>query len=444
MTRRTILIVWEGGGNLGHLARLLPVARRLRELGCRVVFAVAREEAGRRHLAPEGFEWIRAPQVSSWLPAQQPDAMTEPTGAAQALVAQVSEMAPVLCHSELYLRVAFGRPEAASLCVRQWLALFERVRADALLVDASALALYAAQCIGLPALALGHGFELPPAGRGHEGEASEPCFMPWQDGAAQRMAALGHQLRQALRQLGQLQPGELARRAPMSLAALFAPSAVALCTWPELDHFERAGAPGGTPPRYVGPIWSEPPDGKTLAWPNKPGPKVLGYLNLRDKRHDLLWQALTQAGANVVLLSPAGMPRACEAVRGWGVTVVEESVRLSSLLGEATAVLNHGGMGTVSMALHAGKPLLLLPETVEQGILAWRLSRQGPALATVRLKDKAKMRELVGSMLESADLKARAQAFARPYSDFTPERAVTGVVGLLARAIQRQQATEPA
>ncbi len=399
---------------MGHLARLLPVARRLRDSGCRVVFAVVNEQAGARRLTPEGFERTRAPQV-------QVTAGENPPGSAV-------ETGSVLCHSELYLRVAFGRPDLAGQCVRQWLALFDDLRPAALLVDASPLALYAALCLGLHSVAIGHGFEVPPQGD------NEPCFKPWEDGAAQRMEAFGHQLREALRRVRQLLPVALAQRAPLSLHDLFAPSATALCTWPELDHFERATPPGGAPAHYVGPIWSEPPDGHILAWPQRPGPKVLCYLNLRDKRHDLLWQALTQAGANVVVLSPGGVPRACEAVRGWGVTVVEEQIRISSMLGECTAVVTHSGMGTVSMALHAGKPLLLLPENVEQGILAWRLSRQGLAVATVRLKDKTKVRERVGSVLDGAPLKLCAQAFARKYSGFTPEMAVSEVVTLLGQA----------
>ena len=38
-TAPLILIVWEHGGNLGHLGRLLPIARTLRQQGYTVVFA---------------------------------------------------------------------------------------------------------------------------------------------------------------------------------------------------------------------------------------------------------------------------------------------------------------------------------------------------------------------------------------------------------------------
>jgi UDP:flavonoid glycosyltransferase YjiC (YdhE family) len=45
-----VLIVWEHGGNLGHLFRLLPIAGALKEVGYEVVFAVADVLAARRYL----------------------------------------------------------------------------------------------------------------------------------------------------------------------------------------------------------------------------------------------------------------------------------------------------------------------------------------------------------------------------------------------------------
>ena len=58
-----VLVVWEHGGNLGHLARLLPVARALRERGHAVVFAVAQPRAVAPLLAGAGVTIVQAPQV---------------------------------------------------------------------------------------------------------------------------------------------------------------------------------------------------------------------------------------------------------------------------------------------------------------------------------------------------------------------------------------------
>ena len=55
-----ILCAWEFGEDLGHVRRLVPIARELRRLGHEAAFVV-------RDLAPRGvhglerFEWFQAP-----------------------------------------------------------------------------------------------------------------------------------------------------------------------------------------------------------------------------------------------------------------------------------------------------------------------------------------------------------------------------------------------
>ena len=155
MTLQPVLVVWEHGGNLGHLARLLPVAQALRERGHAVVFAVAQPHA----VAGTGVTIVQAPQVLLALPFT-----TSAT-----------------CPADIWLRCGFASPPHAKVCVEQWLALFDRLQPAPVLVDASPVALYAAQFAGLPTVALGHGFELPPALAGLN-------FAPWQDGLAEGVA----------------------------------------------------------------------------------------------------------------------------------------------------------------------------------------------------------------------------------------------------------------
>ena len=217
-------------------------------------------------------------------------------------------------------------------------------------------------------------------------------------------------------------------KAPRSMAELFPEQACVLCTWAELDHFDRPGEPA-----YVGPVWGDLAQGPQAGFKRAEGegPKVLAYLNLIDKRYDLLWQALTAAGADVLVLSPGGTPWAHEAARGWGVEVVDHPVGLAPLLAQADAVVNHGGMATCSMALLAGKPLLVLPQNAEQGILAHRLARRGLATATVRLRDKANLRQRVTTLLDGSPREPVAALAAR-YSGYTPAAAIDAIVQKLA------------
>lgn len=158
---------------------------------------------------------------------------------------------------------------------------------------------------------------------------------------------------------------------------------------------------------------------------------MLCYLNLRDKRYDLIWQALKLQGANVLVISPSDVPKACEAARGWGIEVVENPVLLNPLMKECDAVVGHGGMGLTSMALQAGKPTLLLPEHFEQAILAYRLGKQGLALATIRQNAKTLIQKKVTQLLNDEAFKQQAQYFSSLYADYQPSIAVQRTISTL-------------
>ncbi len=407
-----VLMVWEHGGQLGHLARLLPVAQALRARGVPVTLAVAQPAAVTPFFVHMGVAVIQVPQVAAWPPA---------TDTAR-------------CAADIWLRCGFANPVAAKVCVQQWLAVFAQMQPAAVLVDASPLALYAAQVGGLNAVAMGHGFELPPPVAGLS-------FTPWQENVPDDLAAKIAYSEQVLlsafitlaRSLdGVAVDGHLGT----SVAQVLGAAKQALCTWPLLDHFEPATRQiSNAVPIYLGPIWHDLPEqgaeAQAAAWPDKPGPKVLCYLNLVDQRYDLLWQALVSQGANVLVLAPAGAAWACKEARGWGVTVLTQRLSLGDLFPDCDAVIGHGGMGLCSMALHAGKPLLLMPTQLEQGLLAYRLTQRALAISSLNHLNKAQVKLRVEQLLHGAALKQRAALFASGYAGFGPQQAVRAVVDLL-------------
>ena len=401
-----ILVVWEHGGGMGHLVRLLPVMDALRERGWPVVFAAAQPHKVAPLLAGTGVTVLQAPQVDL--------ALYYATSA--------------VCPADIWLRCGFASPPHAAVCVRQWLALFEGLMPAAVLADASPLALYAAQMAGLPAVALGNGFALPPPLPGLS-------FAPWQGDLASSIAHSERVLESA--QMG-LAAG-MARDCPSvkdlssgvcranSIGAMLSLSAQALCTWPELDHFDRAADAAG----YVGPIWTDLPGGQAVAWPDKPGAKVICYLTLNDTRHDFMWQALQQHGANVVVVSPGGIEGVCELARGWGITVCRHAVAMTGLLQDCDAVIGHGGGGLTSMALLGGKPLMVLPTQLEQGLMAYRLTQRGLAISSLSPLNKTQVQARVAQLLQDAALQARVTALAQRYAGYLPQQAVDRVVAML-------------
>ena len=401
-----VLVVWEHGGNLGHLARLLPVMRALRKRGRPVVFAVAQPKTVAPWLADTGVTVVQAPQVELALPFN--------TSAA--------------CPADIWLRCGFASPPHAKACVLQWLALFEGVKPAAILVDASPAALYAAQVSGIHAVALGNGFELPPPSAGLS-------FAPWQNDLAASIAHSERVLASALAALAgslakDLQNTKICESAvygARSVGAVLSLSQQALCTWPELDHFERAV----DAPAFVGPIWRDLPGVQTVAWPDKPGAKVLCYLALTDKRYDFLWQALQMHGANVLVVSPAGIDWVCEAARGWGVTVCRQTVAVAGLLADCDGVIGYGGTGWTSMALLGGKPVMLLPTQLEQGLMAYQLTLRGLAVSSLSPLNKEQVQARVAQLLQDAALQGRARQLSQRYPGYEPKQAIDRVLAML-------------
>lgn len=393
-----VLIVWEHGGNLGHLGRLLPIAIALRARDMSVVFAVANPAEFAPYVQTLGVTIFQAP-----LAAPQPPADNMP-----------------ICPAEVWLRCGFAYPSDAQACVRKWLALFESVQPAALLVDASPMALYAANVAGIKAVAVGHGFELPPPEAG-------VCFAPWQEGLVDRVTQSEGALASALGDLARRLQPRSGRALGCAVGEVLGQSIQALCVWPELDHFDRE--PASIP--YLGPIWHALPGSQVAQWPGKPGAKLLCYLTLSNKRYDLLWQALQTHGANVVVVSPGANEWLCQQVRGWGITVCAQHIGLDGMLRECDGVIGHGGLGLTSMALQAGKPLMLLPTQLEQGFLAYQLVRRGLGITTMSLLNKQQMQDRVAQLVQDVGLQTRVVQFSKRYLGFDPAQPVQRIVAAL-------------
>lgn len=411
MTKPPVLVVWEHGGNLGHIARLLPIVDVLLKRGLRVVFGAAQPSAVGPLLAhyPQ-VKVVQLPQV----------------------VASLAFSHTAVCPADIWLRCGFASPPHAKVCAMQWRALFEDLKPAVVLVDASPMALYATYLAGIPCLAIGHGYELPP-------QLPSQHFTPWESDSSAQTDYSERVLKSALIGLASALMPEMPTaskrvmrlREATSVGALLGLVPHALCAWPELDHFDRDRSTSC----FIGPIWHSLPHAQAMVWPDKPGAKVLCYINLIDKRLDFLWQALTKLGANVVVLSAAGTNWACQEARGWGITVNQQPVLLESMLPGCDAVIGHGGMGFTSAALHAGKPVLLLPTQIEQGLLAYQLSRRGLAINIDSYLNKAHIKTRVTQLLQDTALSQAAKQLSVRYADFSPQQPVELVVNMLLKTI---------
>ncbi len=382
--RSNVLLVWELGGALGHVARLAPIARHLRETGREVRMALALPpRAGR---VPEGVDLLPVPVMP---PTREP--LTQPVS-----------MADVLYNAGVCERDRLAGQ------VRTWRGLFSLAAPDAVVLDYSPTALLALQGMDIPVVQVGTGFACPPA------VSPLPDLRDWQDHYPDRiratearvLAALNAQL-ESQRQPGLACVGELFGRVRANV----------LATFPELDHYpdhERGeywgtwSGDGGTPP----------------AWPDGDGPRVFAYLKPFRGLHRVL-DELAARGLPSVVHVGGGFDG-----RRWQQTPVRvsaEPLDMAAVARDCDIAITNAGHGTTAAMLLAGVPLLQMPIQVEQYHNARATERIGAGIH-VTLGDRESFSTALDRLLNEPAYRAAAAAFARRHADHDPDEAVRRLV----------------
>ena len=298
--------------------------------------------------------------------------------AATDLVREWEARTPLGMFARVRDRVMFG--PAREFC-RDVLEELDREPADLVAVDTLIpSALSGAEAAGYPSVLLMHGpYMMPRPDAPPPGTGFMPAHGPlgrWRD---RTVASLMNRVfRTALPAFNQAR-AELGLAPVRDLADVInAASRVLVCTSPSYD-FGAATVPGYV--RYVGPQLD---DVSTGTWDDPGGPPlVLVSLSSTVMSHEqeLLQRAADALGQlpvrGLVTTGPAADPAAIRApanvsVRRW--------VRHADVLPSCSAVLTHGGHGTVIKALTAGVPLVVAPLGRDQPDNAARVVHAGAGL----------------------------------------------------------------
>jgi MGT family glycosyltransferase len=349
--------------------------------------------------------------------------------AATDLVREWEARTPLGMFARVRDRVMFG--PAREFC-RDVLEELDSEPADLVAVDTLIpSALSGAEAAGCPSVLLMHGPYLmprpdaPPPGTG---------FMPahgplgrWRDRTAASL--MNRVFRTALPAFNQAR-AELGLAPVRDLADVInAASRVLVCTSPSYD-FAAATVPGYV--RYVGPQLD---DVSTGTWDDPGGrPLVLVALSSTVMSHEqeLLQRAADALGElpvrGLVTTGPAFDPAAIRApanvsVRRW--------VRHADVLPSCSAVLTHGGHGTVIKALTAGVPLVVAPLGRDQPDNAARVVHAGAGLRLSKKAGVPALRDAIGRVLDEPRYRAAARRIA---ATLAAERDEDRVVDELERA----------
>jgi UDP:flavonoid glycosyltransferase YjiC (YdhE family) len=372
-----ILFTWELGGGMGHVVPYLETINAIHKTGHRLYFAM-------RDLS-------FAEQVFHGLPVTYFQApcrigpVTHPVKTSHT-------------YAHILHNIGFSDSTMLAGLVNGWRALFELLQPDLIVFNHSPTALLAARTFPAKRLLTGTGFTIPPKrypfpNMRYWSPIDETQLRHDEDGT---LAAVNH----VLKKLGS---------PPLShLADLFDVDCDSIDSYAELDHYpNREGR------RYRGACFSEA--GHAPAWPEGSGKKIFVYIK-SSIANPSLFAALKESGQRAIIFGdsiPEPLQRrfASDALR-----FVDQPQNIRLVAAHADVAVLNGGHNTTAAMLLAGKPVLILPLTIEQYLTARNVERLGAGV-TCLVDKPGQIISALRQVLESESCVNAARNFAQKYSD---------------------------
>lgn len=383
----TLLGTWELGRGYGHIAHLAPLAQALKVRGHRMSVASLRPATAHAALGNPFAEVLEAP-------AYRPLKRTR---------------TPTLTYGQVIADGGLTDLPAAMVLMRAWLALFDRVKPEAIVAEHAPASMLAAHVARLPVAIVGSGFTVPPATR------PLPSLLPWtaatEADRATADAPADAVIREVCRAFG----------APAldGVAALLALALPGLVSWPEVDAYgPRAGV------TYYGPMGGFPAQARP-AWPKATGPRAFVYLPFSQPAGRAALEALGALGWPTIWHSQVAPAAALPA----NVAFTPDPVDLQAVLGDAALLVSRAAHGTVCHALSAGRPNLMLPDTLESMLVARRIEAQRLGLIAPIAEVGPALERIVGDAAIAAATAAVRDRYARYRPELAAAQLADAIIG---------------
>lgn len=381
-----VLIAWELGGAFGHLARCLRLAEGLRSRGHSVTMVLKDVRLPAGNGSPQGLTVLPAP-----LTPQR----------------RLSKQRLPVNYADVLHHCGFADAQDVAARLAAWGGIFSLVRPDVLLADHAPTALLAAHLAGIPHLAVGNGFAIPPA------IFPWPSIRPWEQIPDEDLVAAEQRLDRVTEATQKL----FGHVAPVRIRDVFGAHDV-LDTFAELDHY--GARPNG---RYVGLIGSIP-DARRVDWQDREAQKVLAYLRPDVPGFTSIMSALGRLDAEVLCVAPGLTSGRARRFATQRLRIALAPVSLPELIVHTDLAVSYGSSGFVMQALLAGVPLSLCPRHVEQGLFGLRVEAMGAGKLLDFKADAVAKEATLQAMLSSPDHRQAAQAFRERHLHFSSEQAV--------------------
>ncbi len=384
-----VVAVWELGAGLGHIDRLLGVASALRARGHDVRFLLRDLSRAHLRLAAEGWWFAQAPL---WLP-------------------KLANPPQLRSYTAVLGAAGWLDPAGLAGLLSAWRALFDVLQPDLILCDHAPTAMLAARGSGVPVLGVGNSFELPPLGDAFSAMAywdpAEQARCKDQD------ALLLAPANEALARLGSAALGRLPE--------LFEGVQRLIMSLPELSHYPDCAAAELVGPSFVN------DSGLPPVWPAGDGPRLFAYLSPTHAQFERLMLAIKALGWPALVFASGLSAEAAARLGSATLRLSAQPLRMDAVLASARIAISHASMGTVTAAALAGVPQLVLPQQMEQTMVARRITQAGLGLAVHTTDKPADWPTLLRRLANEPGFAAAAAALAQRHAGATPQAAAERV-----------------
>jgi len=384
------LLAWELGGDYGHLMRFLTLARELVRRGHEPVFALRELTHVETVLGSEPFRVFQAPIFAG----------------------QVTGLPAAIGFAETLMRLGFVHPATLIGLCRGWRTLVDAIAPDLAIFDYAPTALLATRAWAGPRVVFGSSFSVPPR------TEPMPIYQWWRgEPLARVLSSERIVLRSANEVLARLSQPPMSR-----LSDLLEADESIITASEEFDQY-----PGRVGARYWGNVGNLE-QGISPQWPIVGAKRVFAYLKPYFSDFEKILVALRKIDAAVIIHSPgvsADMTRKHTAAN---VAFSAEPLRMVDIQRECDIGICHAG-GTVDTLVTAGKPVLALPQQLEQMMTGKRLAELGAGIVVEpRMSPAPDYARLLRRLLEEPSFTVAARAVAQRHAGDGPPARIRRIV----------------
>lgn len=393
-----ILLGWELGFGLGHVANLLPVAQALAQQGHEPML-VLRDIVGSWPLVKDcGFSILPSPVFFQ--------RFQSPTGGARS-------------YADMLAAHGFDDVEALLPMLKGWRQLLDVVRPQLVVAEHAPTLCLAAHGV-VPVVNLGTGFTVP-----HQENGQFPALSPANE-ALVPWGRVQSTLQSVLRTLGQNPPVPLVQAV---LGDVGLPIVVQALD--PYHHSATARAVG--PLRSLGPVVPLPQEAACLVYLPADHPHL----------EDLLSGLIDLPMTGIVYVRDA-TPRVLEWLRETPFEIATTPIDLNAMWPQISVVLHHGGAGIAQQCLAAGRPQVIAPIYREQQLNCQALQELGIAVCLGSFLPAKQSGLALQSLAQSARVGKLAQQAAHDVRRQYPQGSLPHVVQACLKAMQTGPARAPA